>query len=188
MIKKIQNTLLAIAFIPLLAIPTFELHTDSDNSKDFNQSFQIFEKSSETNTDLSRKEKALKIEKYMKDRSMPLFENAMQFVLVSEKYGLPYNLLPAISIRESSGGKNLDLCGYNPFGWGSCRKHNFHSFNEAIEVVGKNLGGGNKSTASYYSGKETKEKLYYYNGTVIPTYQAEVMDIMQKINDIKIEA
>jgi hypothetical protein len=42
---------------------------------------------------------------YFKDRSMPLEGTGMAFVLVAEKYGLDWTLLPSIAVRESSGGK-----------------------------------------------------------------------------------
>jgi hypothetical protein len=67
------------------------------------------------------------------------------------------------------------------FGWGSCKLHNFHSYEEAIEAIGKNLGGANPNTARYYAGKSNKEKLYHYNGTVVPEYPDEVLAIMKKI-------
>ncbi len=126
-----------------------------------------------------RQQKAEAINTYFKERSMPLNGTGMTFVLVAEKYGLDWRLLPAIGIRESSGGKAA--CGYNPFGWGSCKLSNFSSYEQAIEAVGKNLGGGNHKTARYYAGNSTKEKLYHYNGTVIPAYPDEVIAIMKKI-------
>ena len=110
---------------------------------------------------------------------MPLFGTGMTFVLVAEKYGLDWRLLPAIAIRESSGG--TAACGHNPFGWGSCKLHNFGSYEQAIEALGKNLGGANPRTSSYYAGKTTMEKLYHYNGTVLETYPDEVAKIMKMI-------
>ena len=133
----------------------------------------------EVSVDDLRKEKAEAIDTYFKERSMPLEGTGMTFVLVAEKYGLDWRLLPAIGVRESSGGKAA--CGFNPFGWGSCKLHNFGSYEQAIEALGKNLGGANPKTARYYAGKSTKEKLYYYNGTVVPTYPDEVLAIMKKI-------
>lgn len=133
----------------------------------------------EISVDDIRKQKADAIDTYFKDRSMPLKGTGMTFVLVAEKYGLDWNLLPAIAVRESSGGKAA--CGYNPFGWGSCKLHNFSSYGQAIESLGKNLGGANPKTARYYAGKSTMEKLYNYNGTVVPTYPDEVVQIMKLI-------
>ena len=133
----------------------------------------------EISADDLRQEKADKINGFFKSRNMPLEGTGMTFVLVAEKYGLDWRLLPAISVRESSGGKQA--CGYNPFGWGSCKLHNFGSYEQAIESLGKNLGGANPKTSAYYAGKSTMEKLYYYNGTVLPTYPAEVAEIMNMI-------
>ncbi len=128
-----------------------------------------------------RKERADAIDEFYKARSMPLHGTGMTFVLVAEKYGLDWRLLPAIGVRESSGGKAA--CGYNAFGWGSCKLgHNYHSYEEAIEAIGKNLGGANKNTARYYAGKTTEQKLYSYNGSVEPPYIGEVLAIMDMIH------
>ena len=186
MTKIIKNTLLVVAFIPLLAMSAIELNTVpkvqiSDNNALSTQ--EVSEDNLEKAINIERLEKALKINTYFHERSMPLAGYGMQFVLVAEKYGLPYDFLPAIAVRESSGGKR-DM-NNNPFGWGSA-KIKFSDYNEAIEVVGKNLAGGNPKTASYYGGKSIKQKLYYYNGTVMKGYEDEVMSIMDKIDSTKI--
>jgi hypothetical protein len=124
-----------------------------------------------------RTERAEKIDTYFKERSMPLFGYGEKMVSVAEDVGIDWRLLPAIAIRESSGGKYA--CGHNPFGWGSC-KISFKNYNEAIETLGRNLGGKNPKTSTYYSGS-TERKLYYYNGTVVPTYTQEVLNIMENI-------
>lgn len=129
-----------------------------------------------------RKEQAKAIDTFFKERSMPLHGTGMTFVLTAEKYGLDWRLLPAIGVRESSGGKQA--CGYNAFGWGSCKLgYNYTSYEEAIEAVGRNLGGANKNTARYYAGKSTEEKLYHYNGSVEPPYTGEVLAIMDMISE-----
>ena len=130
----------------------------------------------------ARKEHAEAINKFFKQRGMPLHGTGMTFVLVAEKYGLDWRLLPAIGVRESSGGKQA--CGYNAFGWGSCKLgYNYNGYEEAIESIGKNLGGANKNTARYYAGKSTEEKLYHYNGSVEPPYIGEVLAIMDMIDE-----
>lgn len=128
------------------------------------------------------KERAEKIDAYFKQRNMPLDGYGMKMIVEAEKNGLDWRLIPAISIKESTGGKFA--CDYNPFGWGSC-KISFKSFDEAIEVVSRNLGGNNPKTALYYSG-DTKTKLYHYNGKIIPTYTGEVLQFMELINEQKI--
>ncbi len=126
---------------------------------------------------------AAKIDKYFSDRDLPLSGYGLKLVVAAEKYDLDWNLLPAIAMRESTGGKFA--CHNNPFGWGSC-SIKFKDFDEAIEVLARNLGGANKKTAGYYAGVSTAKKLYYYNGTVIKSYPAEVMAIMKTIEKIEI--
>ena len=63
-------------------------------------------------------------------------EIATTFVRVAHNYNIPYSLLPSISGCESSFGKNA--CGYNIFGWDSCRTR-FDSCFSAIDTVGKSL-------------------------------------------------
>ncbi len=125
-----------------------------------------------------RFERAKSVDTYFKERNMPLEGLGEKFVLEAERHDLDWRLLPAIAVRESSGGKQA--CGSNPFGWASCKK-TFKSFEESIEIVAMNLGGKNPKTASYYGENDTYEKLYRYNGTVIKTYPNEVIAIMEKI-------
>jgi hypothetical protein len=173
MTKYIYKVSQVLAFVPFMAIPSASLISNIGS----------LALTSDTKIEMSvediREEKAKAIDTYFKERSMPLYGTGMTFVLVAEKYGLDWRLLPAIGVRESSGGKAA--CGYNAFGWGSCKLHNFHSYEEAINALGRNLGGANAGTARYYAGKSTKDKLYYYNGTVVPTYPDEVIAIMNKI-------
>lgn len=173
MLKHIQKVGQMLAFVPLMAIPSTQL------ASNIGQLPHTSITKVEVSVDDIRKEKADAIDTYFKERSMPLYGSGMTFVLVAEKYGLDWRLLPAIAVRESSGGKAA--CGYNPFGWGSCKIHNFSSYEEAIAALGKNLGGANAKTARYYAGKSTMEKLYYYNGTVEPAYPDEVASIMEMI-------
>jgi hypothetical protein len=173
MIKHIYKVTQVLAFVPFMAIPSISVasHIGSLETKPVTKV--------EVSVEDIRKEHAQAIDSFFKGRNMPLAGTGMTFVLVAEKYGLDWRLLPAISIRESSGGK--EACNYNVFGWGSCKLHNFNSYEEAIEALGKNLGGGSKNTARYYAGKSTMEKLYYYNGTVLPEYPGEVVAIMNMI-------
>lgn len=173
MIKNIYKVSQLLAFVPFMAIPSAAI-TSHIGSLASAPTASI-----EVKVDDIREQKAAIIDTYFKERSMPLKGTGMTFVLVAEKYGLDYRLLPAIAIRESSGGKAA--CGFNPFGWGSCKLHNFKSYEDAIEALGKNLGGANQKTARYYAGNSTYEKLYHYNGTVVPTYPDEVIAIMDYI-------
>ena len=107
---------------------------------------------------------------------MPLEGYGAKFVEAADQCEMDWRLLPAIAVRESSGGKQA--CGNNPFGWTSCRA-DFESIEEAIEIVGANLCGFNQRTARYYGGKNTLQKLHSYNGTVNPNYPADVMEFIE---------
>jgi transposase len=127
-------------------------------------------------------EKATRIDMYFQERDMPLEGKGMKMVVESEKNKIDWRLLPAISIRESSGG--LQACGNNPFGWASCKKPigTFASVDIAIETVARHLGGNATTTKSFYGGKDTKGKLQAYNPpSVVRLYAEEVMAIMEAI-------
>ncbi len=164
-----------MAFVPMMIMPGASLAIKDVSITKAPVTRNVVERSKEE----IRKERAAAINKYFSDKDMPLYGKGLQFVLVAEKYGLDWRLLPAISIRESSGGRQD--CGNNPFGWGSCKLHNFKSYDEAIEIVGKHLGGAAESTSRYYAGKTSAEKLYYYNGSVEPAYPGEVLGIMEDV-------
>ena len=154
--------------------------TNMASSTGFNNSDDVVEISIED----VRAERAAKIDAYYGKHKLPLTGYGMKMVLASEKYGIDWRLIPAIGMRETTGGKFA--CYNNPFGWGSC-KIKFSSFDEAIESLARNLGGANPKTSYYYAGKSTLEKLYYYNGTVVASYPKEVVKIMNKIELVVID-
>lgn len=180
----------AIAFLPLLS-GSVPLNTVLKNPIEAQIAFiQKNNVEAESNAiALKQKElilvaKAEAINKYFKEREMPLFGTGMKMVEEAEKNGLDWRLLPAIAVRESTGGKfACKNATYSSFGWGSC-KINFDSHEENIEVVAKNLGGNNPNTARYYSGKTIKQILQAYNPpSVVPRYAEQVMGIMDAIGD-----
>ena len=125
-----------------------------------------------------RESKAAKIDAYYAQYGLPLAGHGMQMVIAAEEHGLDYRLLPALAMRESTGGKFA--CKNNPFGFGSC-KIGYTSFDEAIETVAGHIGGDNPKTAKYYDGKDTIGILKAYN-SVIPAYTKEIFSIMSKID------
>ncbi len=122
-----------------------------------------------------RSEEAARLDNYFTKWDMPLAGYGQVFVKAAEKCHLDWRLLPAISVRESSGGKHL--MNNNPFGWGSAQIK-FKDFNQAIDVVSDNLCGYNAATAQYYKDKSTYQILWSYNGSVLPEYPNEVLAIM----------
>ena len=128
-----------------------------------------------------RTERAQAIDDYFTSRKLPLAGHGMKMVLEAEKNNLDWRLIPAIAMRESTGGKfACKSATYSPFGFGSCRM-SFDSYDHAIEVVARNLGGNNPRTAGSYKNKTLVQKLKSYN-SVIPTYTKEIFSIMNKIS------
>lgn len=132
-----------------------------------------------------RQDRAAKIDAYYGKYDLPLVGYGMKMVLEAEENNLDWRLLPAIAMRESTGGKFA--CYNNPFGWGSC-KIKFKTFDDAIDAVATNLGGNNPNTEKYYKDKTSEEKLHRYNGTVVKTYVADVVRIMDKIASTTVES
>ncbi|MBI5139699.1 glucosaminidase domain-containing protein [Candidatus Nomurabacteria bacterium] len=132
--------------------------------------------------------KAEAIDNYFKERSMPLYGMGMKMVIEGEKNGLDWRLIPAIAVRESTGGKfECQKVENNPFGWGSC-KIGFKSNEHAIETVARNLGGNNPNTAHHYDEKTTIQILRAYNPpSIVPKYAEQVVSIMNKIAPLDME-
>ncbi len=134
---------------------------------------------------LEMQAKADAIDFYFMEHDMPLEGTGMKMVEEAENNDLDWRLLPAIAVRESTGGKNDCIrVPYNAFGWASC-KVGFKSNDHAIEIVAKNLGGNNPKTAQHYDNKTTKQILRAYNPpSVIPRYAEQVMSIMNSIGTL----
>ena len=132
----------------------------------------------------TRQIKADAIDAYFKKYNMPLEGTGMKMVLEAEKNELDWRLLPAITVRESSGGKfACKTVGYNAFGWGSC-KFGFSSNEEAIERIAFHLGGNHPKTEKYYNNKTTIGILHSYNPpSIVPRYAEQVISIMNSIGD-----
>lgn len=169
--------MLAIA-IPLSGIPSISSITAINNNITSENSVIT------TQEEVVRKEKAELIDVYFKEHDAPLEGYGMKFVVEAEKNDIDWRLLPAIAMRESTGGKQA--CKRVPnsvFGWGSC-KISFESIDKSIEIVAKNLGGNNPNTDHHYEGKTTEQILRKYN-SYIKNYPAEVLRIMEDISPIK---
>lgn len=121
--------------------------------------------------------RSARLDAYFTKYNMPLVGYGDRFVAVADKCDMDWRLLPAIAVRESSGGKRMQY--NNPFGWGGAHIP-FSDINDAIDVVAANLCGNNPNTDQWYSTTSTYKKLYYYNGTVVPTYPKEVQWIMEQ--------
>ncbi len=138
--------------------------------------------------ELTRIEHAAKIDTFFEEHDMPLAGYGRKMVEVAEANDLDWRLLPAIAVRESTGGRQA--CKKVPnshFGWGSC-KIGFKSTDDEIATIGVHLGGNNPKTANHYDGKDTAGILRAYNPpSIVPTYTKEVFKIMDMIDHQSID-
>ena len=136
-----------------------------------------------------REVKAAKIDAFYLKSKMPLAGNGMKMVLAAEKYDLDWRMIPAISVRESTGGRfACKRFPENAWGWHSCKAGLGGSTDTAIDLIAQHLSGSHPRTARYYASKTTpKEILQTYNPpSVVATYAQEVIAIMAKIEASKI--
>lgn len=138
---------------------------------------------------VEREVKAAKINAYFTKYNMPLAGSGMDMVLAAEKYGLDWRMIPAIAIRESTGGRfACKRFPENAWGWHSCKSGLGGSTETAIELIAQHLSGSHPRTARYYASKTTvRQKLQTYNPpSVVPTYADEVISLMNRIEGIKL--
>lgn len=129
-----------------------------------------------------KKARAEAIDAYFGKHNVPLEGMGMKMVEEALVNDIDWRLIPAIAMRESTGGKfACKKATFNSFGWGSC-KIGFKSNEHAIEIVAKNLGGNNPNTARHYANKSTLEILRAYNPpSIVPKYGEQVISIMDTI-------
>lgn len=130
-----------------------------------------------------RELKAAKIDTYFQTKNLPiLVGHGMTFVLEAEKHDIPYTLLPAIAMAESTGCLHIIPGTNNCYGWNS-GKTKFASIDAGIAIISQNLGGNNPATAHYYENKSVADILKMYNPPqVAPKYIGTVTYIMKAID------
>jgi len=125
------------------------------------------------------------IDMFFKKYDAPLEGYGMKFVTEAKKNGLDWRLLPAIAMRETTGGKQAcknPKAPNNNFGWFSC-KSGFESVDKSIEHISKTISGNNPLGKYYKEGMTTDEILKKYNpDSIVPGYSKQVIKIMQMID------
>lgn len=134
-----------------------------------------------------REEEAAKINAYFSDKHLPLGDDyGMRFVIAAEDNNLPWNLLPAIAMAESTGYKFIIPGTNNGFGWNG-GKTKFQSVDEAIKIIASHLGGNREATKRYYKDKSLEEIINTYNPPEIaPKYLSKVKSIMKAIENYEV--
>ena len=185
--KQIISYLQSIIAIPMFAI-TLPLSGVATIPSMIANSNSLTEETSviTPQEEVIRKEIADKIDTYFESKNLPLAGRGQKFVEEAYKNDIDPYLLPAIAMRESTGGKfACKGASYSVFGWGSC-KINFESIEKSIEIVAMNLGGNNPNTDHHYDGKTTEQILRKYN-SYIKNYPNEVINIMENIKNTEIK-
>jgi hypothetical protein len=114
-----------------------------------------------------------KLNEFFRNYSCPQPFRSEQYILVADKYEIPYTLLPVISLKESSCGKKV-FRQNNWWGYGSVR---FLSLEEGMDFIAKQLSSG-----KYYKGKTLVQKLKTYN-SINKNYPSHALQLMSKIEN-----
>ncbi|HVY35694.1 MAG TPA: hypothetical protein VG982_00225 [Candidatus Paceibacterota bacterium] len=180
--KKISPLIRSFIIIPVMATTlSMSTFTASINSV---LSQKDVPNAEEVALQQEREENAAKIDAYFAQFNLPLAGHGMTFVIEAENSGIPWSLLPAIAMAESTGCKYVIPGTNNCFGWGS-GKIKFDSIDQAITIISSHLGGNNPVTAKYYDGKTVEQILKAYNPPrIAPGYTQHVINIMKRIEQM----
>lgn len=99
--------------------------------------------------------RASALRSFLAAKDSPIEHLTEDFLIVADRYGLDWRLLPSIAFLESSAGKLHR--NNNIFGWNNANTR-FTSIREGIYYVGARLGEG-----EIYRGRSMAEKLALYN-------------------------
>jgi len=82
------------------------------------------------------------LERFFKDYKSPLEPYAQKIVMLADKYGLDYRLVPAIAMKESTLCHKIPKNSHNCWGYGiyGDKVTRFENYEEAINTVSKGLG------------------------------------------------
>lgn len=120
--------------------------------------------------------KVKRVFNYLNIINAPLAKKAKFLVQAAAYYKIDYNLVAAISVIESTGGK-FTYRPYNAWGWGgSSRAFTFRNWEEAIVTVTRGLAG------YYDAGLNTPAKIApRYNPVTPNEWSRKVSSVMSKM-------
>lgn len=185
--QKIIRYLQSIVAIPMLsvAIPLTGIQNISDSTPNNANMVEIIDSVITTQEEADLKKQAEMVDSFFKKYDAPLEGYGKKFVTEAKKNGLDWRLLPAIAMRETTGGKQAcknPKAPNNNFGWGSC-KIGFESVDKSIEHISKTLSGNNPKAKHYKDTMTTEQILKKYNpDSIVPGYSKQVVKIMKMID------
>ncbi len=198
--KNIKNALFGAIAMPTILASTLTINPANidqaitSKQVSLQDALGLTTENKDTKADKERQEKADKINAYFEQKKLPLSGHGMGMVLAAEKYGLDWRMIPAIAMKETTGGKfacpvTAKRTGdigytYNVFGWGSCGIR-FDSYEDGFDTIARNLTGNNPGTARHYKGKDTVSILESYNPRhVVRDYPEQIIAIMNQIDNV----
>ena len=119
--------------------------------------------------------RAEKLEEFFNHYKCPLPNYAQNYIDDADQNKIPWELLPAISVQESTCGKHQ--LSNNWWGWASARS-GFTDVTAGIQYVSGQLVAGH-----FYAGLSTYQKLRRYNPD--PAYATKIINLMSQIDNEK---
>ncbi len=177
----------SIVAIPMLAValPLSGMPSIQNTTTISSNNIEVVDSVITTQEQDNLKKQAEHVDAYFASHDAPLEGYGMKFVLEAKKNDIDWRLLPAIAMRETTGGKQAcknPKAPNNNFGWGSC-KRGFESVDQSIEHISKTLSGNNPTVKHYKDGMTTEQILKKYNpDSIIPGYSKQVIKIMKTID------
>ncbi len=185
--QKIIRYLQSIVAIPMLAvaIPLTGIQSIPDSISINDNTVGVSDSVITAQEKEDLKKQADKVDAFFESRNAPLEGYGMKFVVEAKKNDIDWRLLPAIAMRETTGGKQAcknPKAPNNNFGWSSCKK-GFDSVDQSIEHISKTLSGNNTNSLHYKDGMTTVQILKKYNpDSIVPGYSKQVIKIMKMID------
>ncbi len=185
--QKIIRYLQSIVAIPVMAvaIPLTGIQAIPDNTATSVNNVEVSNSVITTQEKEDLKRQADEVDAFFASHDAPLEGYGMKFAVEAKKNDIDWRLLPAIAMRETTGGKQAcknPKAPNNNFGWSSCKK-GFDSVDQSIEHISQTLSGNNPNVKHYKDGMTTVQILKRYNpDSIVPGYSKQVIKIMKMID------
>ncbi len=175
MIKKFSLSILFfLSFLFLASAHTVQA-AEANSSSLTAISANLQRKENDTSVEYSVDEREIKLAMYLASHKSELLPYAHDLIETSDRYDLPWTLIPAISGVESTFCKRIPYQSYNCWGWRN-GAHQFESYPAAIEIVGKTL-----RTRYFNRGYVTPERIAPIYAPPSTTWGGNVRFFMNKI-------
>lgn len=122
-----------------------------------------------------------KLRNFLESYNSPFSTKATYLVEITDKYGIDWKLIPAISGVESTFGRQIPYNSYNAYGWAN-GTYKFNSWEESFEKVAKTL------KEKYIDrGLDTPEKIGPVYAPPSKTWVGKVHYFMNKLENFETE-